>query len=86
MTDDTNESPVKRQRLHDDESSGPSTPLTEIKSRVCEEIMKLGDQGEVAVSDLCVDLIDRPAVKAVLDELEREHRIIVNDGVVYFSG
>lgn len=83
---DTDDSPGKRQRLHDDESSASPTSFAAIKTRVCEEIMKLGDQDEVAVSDLCIDLTDRTAVKAVLDELEREHRIIVTDGVVYFTG
>jgi DNA replication licensing factor MCM3 len=56
-----------------------------IKSRVWEAIVKFGEK-EVALDDICPEIQDRDAVKAVVDELDSQSRVMVTDGKVYFVG
>lgn len=83
VSDDSEEddSPAKRQRLDEEQPAD-----ADIKTRVWEEIVKLGEDNETKVDELCKDVEDRKAVQAVVDELERENRVVVTEGVVYFTG
>ncbi|KAI2502649.1 MCM OB domain [Fragilaria crotonensis] len=78
-------SPAKRQRMDDGQSS-QSASFAVVKSRVWDDIVKLADEGEMVIDNLCKDVQNRELVKAVVDELERENRVVVTDGVVYFTG
>lgn len=71
-------SATKRQKLNDETKS--------IKSRVWEAMIAVGEAGEIELDELCKDVEDREAVKAVVDGLEREHKVLVTDGVVIFAG
>lgn len=90
QTDDTKEN--KRVEVTDDEDEGNDSKRLrlenvepDVKKRVWDQVVS-SDGEDLSVEDLCRDIQDRSVVEAALRELEREDRVMVDDGLVFHTG
>jgi len=54
-----------------------------IKTQVLEQIKTAGEAGEIELINLCPEILDRDAIKRVVDSLESKDRITISEGILY---
>mmetsp|Transcript_23884 Transcript_23884/g.55716 ORF Transcript_23884/g.55716 Transcript_23884/m.55716 type:complete len:99 (-) Transcript_23884:839-1135(-) len=79
----TSKDETNKREVTDDEEIGnePKRARLDLKSRVWEQIVQ-GD-GEVPVDSICLDVQDREVVMGAVQQLIKEDRIMVEDGVIF---
>jgi len=79
---ESDEEPLPPKRFRPDNEG---EDFNSIKTRVMEQIKKVGEAGEIELVNICPDILDRDAIRTVVDNLENENRIMVSDGTIYIS-
>jgi DNA replication licensing factor MCM3 len=86
VSDTEEQSPPKRARFNEDATSTTINPA-DIKMQVLEALVKVGEMEEITMAQLLPDIQDRSVVKAAVDLLEKEQRVVVTDDeTVFYAG
>jgi DNA replication licensing factor MCM3 len=78
--------PEKNRRIEDSDVKAKDSTDDIIRAQVWREITENGEYGEIAIDSLCTDIEDRNLVNRILSELSEQNRVVITDGVIYYTG
>jgi DNA replication licensing factor MCM3 len=77
----------EKSRRIEDESLNVDKPIENlIRTKIWQEITENGEFGELPMDRLCTNIQDRSLVNKIVSEFADQNRVVLTDGVIYFTG
>jgi DNA replication licensing factor MCM3 len=77
----------EKSRRIEDESLNVDKPTENlIRTKIWQEITENGEFGELPMDRLCTNIQDRSLVNKIVSEFADQNRVVLTDGVIYFTG